>query len=156
MLIPFCVRHVTLNTGHIRDSRRDEVDPALTARLWPLIAEACAGDPAQAVPVPAVSGYSFTARCSGRCMTASIYADGPPSVHLCSIAVAGHAHCGAPAWRALHALEPEPLAIDPARVPPEPWSGVLLTPAFAEDTDAITWLDAFEQYLAWAFLEERP
>ncbi len=152
---PMIIRHVALNTGHVRDFRRDEVDPVVIAALRPLIAEACAGDTAQAVAIPAVTGYSFTARCAGRCMTASVYADGPPSERLCSIAVAGHSRCGAPAWRALHALGTETLASDPARVPPEPWCGLLLTASMTNHPDAETWLGEFERYLAWTYLTAR-
>ncbi len=155
MFIPMLVRYVTLNTGHVQDSRRDEIDPVVVARLRPLIAEACTGKNARAVAIPAVPGYHFTARCGGRCMTASVYADGPPSVRLCSIAVAGHSRCGAPAWRGLHGLAPVPPATDPAQVPPVPWCGVLLTAAIEDDADALIWLDDFARYLAWTYLLEK-
>ncbi len=65
------IRHVALNTGHVRNSGQDEIDPVVMAALWPLIAKACAGKSALAVPIPAVAGYSFTARCSGRCTRSS-------------------------------------------------------------------------------------
>jgi len=152
---PMFIRHVALNTGRVQDARNDEIDPAMIAALRPFIAKACARQSAQAVAVPAVAGYSFTARCSGRCMTASVYADGPPSVRLCSIAVARHSGCGAPAWRALHALEPLPPATDPARVPPAPWFAELLTSAIEDDADALTWLNDFTRYLAWTYFLEK-
>jgi len=150
------IRHIVLNTGHVQDFRHNEIDLEVTARLGPVMAAACAGKSAQGVAIPAVDGYSFTARCGVRCMTASVYADGPPSVRLCSIAVARHSLCGDAAWRALHALAPGPLATDPARVPPEPWFGVLLTAAIEDDPDALTWLGDFARYLAWTYFLEKP
>ncbi len=45
-----------------------------------------------------------------------------------------------------------PLATDPARVPPEPWYGVLLTAAIEDDADALTWLGDFVRYLAWTYM----
>jgi len=125
------------------------------AALRPLIAGACAGDAAQALAIPAATRYSFTPRCAGRCMTASVYADGPPSVRLCAIAVAGRSRCDAPAWRALHALETVPLASEPARVPPEPSCGQLPAASPTNHPDAETWLGDFERYLAWACLTAR-
>jgi len=79
-------------------------------------------------------------------MTASVYADRPPSELLCSITVAGHYRCGAPA--------PAPPATDPARIPPAPWCGVLLSAAIEDDADALTWLGDFARYLAWTYLLE--
>ena len=122
--------------------------------LRPLIAEACAGRSAQAVAIPAVPGDHFTARCGGRCMTASVYADGPPAVRLRSIAVARHAGCGGHAWRGLHGLAPVPPATDPAQVLPEPWCEVLLTAAMEDDADALIWLGEVARYLAWTYLVE--
>ena len=142
------IRHITLNSGYIRESFPDEVSTEVIAVLQPVLAQACAG---RAIPIPAVEDYSMIARCSGRCMTASIYANGPPSELLCAIAVARHARCGALLWRRLHSLDAVRLATDPDLMPPEPWSGVLLTAAIVGYPDTVTWIDEFERHLAWTF-----
>ena len=147
------MQHITLNTGHSRDSHRAEVRDDIIETLGPLLVQACSGDIVEGVPVPGTRGYSFTARCAGDCMTASVYADGPPAQLLCSFAVAG-SECGRTVWPVMHQLDFDvALATDPNSVPDPPWCAVLLTRACIVHAQALSWLGDFERCLAWTYLE---
>lgn len=72
------IEHVTLTTGHSRRSPRGEVSAAAPAAMRELIDRMQAA-PESAVPAPGCPGYSIGGRGDGRCLVATVWADGPPS-----------------------------------------------------------------------------
>ena len=147
------IRHVTLTTGHARDSLAGEVSPSALARAQAIIVGFASGEVSE--PTPVMPGYSVTGRASGRCLVATVYADGPPSELVATIGVATHSRCGASLWRNLHQWGRTPVVTDPTRCPPEPWVAVALDEGAAPHEDAMHWLGDFERCLAWAWVSAR-
>ena len=135
------IHHITLTTGHVRRSTRDEVADDVVAQLQAHVLEGG--------PVPGFPDYHLEAEPRGKCWQGVVFAG---DLALVTIGVATRAQCGARLWRRLH----EPgltLATRPDQRPPEPWCGVVLHPGLATRTDAATWLGDYERCLAWAWVE---
>ncbi|MGH8519851.1 MAG: hypothetical protein ACREU9_00095 [Gammaproteobacteria bacterium] len=146
------IRHVTLTTGHVRDSLPGEVSEEAIAVCRGLI-EAFIADPVRTAPIPGPPGYSLGGRAASKsCLAATVWAGGPPSVCVATIGVALHSRCGAGLWRELHRWGETPVVTDPERCPPEPWVAAVLNTGIAAHMDATEWLGDFERCLAWAFL----
>jgi hypothetical protein len=164
------IRHVTLTTGHVRDSAADEIDADALAACRDLIARVTAGSASESASIPGCPGYSLMGRANGRCIALTVWADGPPSECICTIGVARHSRCGATLWQALCVYGTGPLGvpqtapgdhmtIDPARQPSVPWVAAALEEPIARHMDAAQWLGDFSRCLAWAWiamLEGRP
>lgn len=145
------IRHVTLTTGHTRDSQQGEVSEKAIAVCQDLI-KAVMADP-HTCPIPGPPGYSLGGRATSKsCLAATVWADGPPSVCIATIGVALHSRCGAVLWRELHRSGDAPVITDPERCPPEPWVAAALNTRITAHMDATEWLGDFERVLAWAFL----
>jgi hypothetical protein len=148
------LRHVTLTTGHVRDSRRDEVHDDVIAALVPLLDRALTGEH---VPIPGATACTLTGGVHGRCVALTVW--GPPvdghAVPIVTIGVATHSRCGAHLWRSLHARSSihTPVVTLVDQVPPEPWCAALLEPGSLIYPEAMGWLGDLERCLAWAWLE---
>ena len=147
------LHHVTVTTGHVRRSVREEISAEALAVCRRLIDEALA-DTTRTVPVPGVDGYSLAAAATGRCVIATIWADGPPSECVATVGIAGHSRCGARVWHLLHA-DVAGLATTAEECPPEPWCAARLEEDIVRHVDATEWLGDLERCLAWAWLERR-
>ncbi len=147
------LHHVTLTTGHVRRSVREEISAAALAVCRRLIDEALA-DTTRTVPVPGVDGYSLAAQAVGRCTTLTVWADGPPSECVGTVGIASHSRCGAGLWQALH-RDGASLATSADQCPPEPWCAARLEEAIVRHVDATEWLGDLERCLAWAWLGRR-
>ncbi len=146
------IRHITLTTGHTRQSWPGEISDEAVTVCRALIVQITAGAVSETVPIPGQPGYSLGGRATARCMTAIVYADGPPSEPVCTIGVASHSRCGARLWRALHRWGETPVVTDPERCPPEPWVAAALDAGIARHVSESAWLVDFERCLAWAWL----
>lgn len=149
------IRHITLTTGHVRDSYRHEVGDDVVAACRDLITRVTANDGATPASIPGVGAYSITGQASSSCLTLSVMADGPPPELICSIGVALRSLCGATLWRRLHRWSDAPALTDASRCPPEPWVAAGLSAGIARHPDALAWLGDMERCLAWAWLEMR-
>lgn len=153
------LHHITLTTGHARDSLPGEVSPEAIAVCQDLILQILATEGTQTVPVPGMSGYSIGGRASSKCLVATVWADGPPSVVICTIGIAAHSRCGSRLWRELHHWGETPVVTDPERCPPEPWVAAALDAGIVQHMEASRWLGDLERCLGWAWLsiiEARP
>lgn len=111
--------HVTLTTGHVRDSYQSEISeeaPAVCRRLLAEMQEACEGE---MVRIPGVWDYFLSGQAAGACLVATVWS-GAPSVCIATIGVAAHSRCGARLWRELHRWGETPVVTDPEHCPPEP------------------------------------
>src|SRR5690606_41433040 len=99
---------------------RDESAPASWAHCRSLIERFTAGEVSERVPI-GIPGYSISGRRAGKCLVATVYADGPPSELIATIGVAAHSKCGAMLWRELHRWGVVPVVTDPERPAAEPW-----------------------------------
>jgi hypothetical protein len=144
------IRHVTLTTGHTRESLPGEVSEDAIATCRGLI-EALIAEPTRTVPIPSPPGYSLGGRTTGKCLVATVWAGGQ-SVLIATIGVAGHSRCGATLWREIHRWGETPVVTDPERCPPEPWVAAALDAGIARYSNAAHWLGNFERCLAWAWV----
>lgn len=169
---PRYLRHITLNTGHQRDSRKSEIsDDALDACreiIESLVATGFASLPGPpGYSVAGIAGAKTTAEeifadavqrlvdlpIPGRCLTAAVVRDDAPGRPLAIIAVADHQRCGAQVWANLRMVA-EAYGMTPPtslRQPPTPWCAALLLPAIIDDS-SLDWLGDFERCLAWAWV----
>lgn len=147
------LEHVTLTTGHSRRSYRDEIAPESLAHCRSLIERFTAGEVSEPVPI-GIPGYSISGRRAGKCLVATVYADGPPSELIATIGVAGHSRCGSRLWRELHRWGRVPVVTDPERPPPEPWVAAALDEGALrpQHRQVLPYVGALEACLAWAFL----
>ena len=147
------IAHVTLSSGHLRQSPRSEVADDVVALCTEILAQAAAEGEAK---VPALEPpCTLRVTRSGRCSIVTVH--GPGEAPLVTIGIAGHSKCGPKLWRMLHEGRSE-LATDPARVPAEPWCAARIEPGVATLTPAtlaqlLPPLADLERCLAWALLE---
>lgn len=133
------IQHVTIETGHVQRSYREDVDPALLAACTDWLRRACDED---AVALP--SGWVLTAEARGPSVVAVVAIDGAPAATL---GIARTSRTGG-LWRFLG---------DTARVsavgdapPPAPW----LATRLERDLDPMQqmMLTALARAIAWAWL----
>jgi hypothetical protein len=153
------LQHVTLTTGHVRDSAPEEVSEEALAATAALLAEALEGyEPV--IPHVAPRGVTLQVTDCAPCLVATVL--GPydpergPGRPLVTFAVAAAAGATASAlWLHLH-VEQEaagaPLATDAEDPPPAPWCAVRVEPGLLEHPAAAEWLGDFERCLAWAWV----
>ena len=174
---PSYIRHVTLNSGHRRDSRRSEISARAIEACSDLIAR-LRSDGIARLPHP--DGYMIAGIAGARTRPEQIFADSlaaagvqapigrclttivtrcdsqmqPMGRPLVMIAVAGHSRCGAAVWGNLSAMAAHlGLPTQASRVqPPAPWCAALLLPGIADDPQAAEWLGDFERCLAWSWV----
>lgn len=140
------IHHVTLTTGHVRRSVREEVAPETWRPVSDLLAAALRAD----TPIPGVSpACTFRASASTRCLVATVSVRN--SRPLVIIGVAAHSRCGASLWRRLH--QGGGLATRAEDVPPEPWCAARLEAGIALHPEHAHWLGDFERCLAWVWIE---
>lgn len=128
--------HVTLDTGHARQSYRSEIDDAIATLVRQHIDEALAGHPVEIRP-----GYDLKVSTAGGALLATVISNrvGP----LVTIAIARVSRHSRKLWDLM----------DGQDSPPEtPWCAVRLHPGLDDDLAAASWLGDFERCIAWAWI----
>jgi hypothetical protein len=145
------LRHITLSTGHVRDSDRSEIaDEALSVCADLLVAAMIVAP--ESVPIPATD-CTLRVTGAGRCLVATVY--GPSGAAIVTMGVATHSRCGARLWRSLHDSATGALATDDWECPAEPWCAVRLEPGALLHMGAMEWAGDLERCLAWAAVLRR-
>jgi hypothetical protein len=157
---PKYIKHITLQSGHSRDSYAGEVRPDIIALCQVMIGECLATDGVR-VNFPAdlkLDGYTLMCgRFGGGELTGSVWFGKTEPVPLVNFAIASKSRSGKHLWNALHEQATLPPATDPQPCPPEPWIAVSIEPDIEYYADALEWLGDFERCLAWAWIEyEKP
>jgi hypothetical protein len=155
------IRHITLSTGHSRDSYRSEVSDEAVDVCADLIARITADHTSEPVRIPGVGDYYISGRSADGCLLATVWSGQPvPSLHdpsvpapICTIGVAARERHGDRLWRMLHQWGEMPIVTDPDRCPPAPWIGVALDAGIIAHLGAAHWLGDFERCLGWAWIE---
>ena len=152
---PDYIRHITLQSGHSRDSYAGEVRSDIIA-LCQVMIEECLATDGRRIEFPSdmgLDGYSLMCgKFGGSALTGSVWFGKSEPVPLVNFAIAVKSRSGAALWRAMHEHASIKPATDPARCPPEPWLAVSLEPDLADYADALAWLGDFERCLAWAWV----
>lgn len=143
------LRHLTLDTGHQRDSYRDEVADDVVAMLRPLLERAVRGEH---VPIPGDIEPACTMTGGvGRDRALLLTICGPPTLGvdhppILQLGVAPSSLAGAALWREWFGTARDD------RTPAAPWCCVRIMPAMAVYPSAAEWLGDFERCAAWAWL----
>lgn len=142
--MPRFIHHITLTTGHVRDSFADEVSPEALAACKELVENLST----TRQTVPGFTDYEITGSRWHRSMIVTVWCGDIP---LVTLGVALHSRDGAQLWRTLHRTDEIPVMTSPDKWPPEPWAAALLHVGLALHSDAADWLGDFERCMAWAF-----
>lgn len=142
------IRHITLTTGHVRDSFAGEVSPEAVEVCKDLIRQmnAC-----KRPRIPGFESFSVSGVSHGRCFVATVWSGDDPIV---TIGIATHSRCGAETWRALHKSATLLCATSADQCPPEPWCAARLEPHCMYYPDVMDWVGDFEKCLALAFFQK--
>jgi len=172
--------HITLTTGHSRQSPRSEVSDEILVVVEGLLAAAIdgaarsrgsrLGGPGRPAIPRVTPACHLTAAAEGDALIATVWADEAPGAPgtpapLTTIGVAASDDGAARLWRLLHESATKapgvpPLATDPGRPPAAPWCaaridvGLLVLPR-ATQMAAMGWMGDFERCVGWAWIEMR-
>lgn len=157
------ITHITLTTGHVRRSPRDEVGDDILGVLHPWLAEMLASGVRQALPVPALSHYSSSAAVEHGGLVCTVW--GPAGPHLArrphagevvpliTLVVAQRSRQGPDLWALMLAQYGGQTGL---QRPAEPWCAVAIHPTLTLYPDTVEWLGDFERCLAWAWITRAP
>jgi len=149
------VIHLTLNTGHVRESPRSEVGDDIVAALLPLVR-------AGGGPLPQPPGYSVSFSRDGRNAIYTISASvdlgqvaQPAPLVTCGLAVERPERV----WSLIGALAFMRAGLGgdhygPARPATVPWLAVLIHEPAVLAAEAMSWLGDAERCIAWTIIEE--
>ena len=151
---PRYIRHLTIDTGHQRDSYRAEVADEVVAMLRPLIVQAklCLA------PIPGSSPectmLAWTDRARG--LLCAVY--GPPTIptdgQSCLLTRFWVAPTSLAAVRAWEGVVKSGFAAADQQPPPAPWCAVALGSGLGLHPQAAHWLGDFERCIAWAWIDQ--
>lgn len=142
---------MTLTTGQVSVSARDEVDPSFYPNTSVLLASALEGARPQIPDVEPASVLTVTAH--GACLLATVSRvdDGGVLEPLVTIGVAPLVgQKGASLWRRMHRVSAK-LSTRPAEVPEQPWCALRLEPDLFRYPEAGTWISCLERCIAWTW-----
>lgn len=132
------MQHYTINTGHVRDTARSEIDGAIIELLLPLLAT---GD--YTMPHP-FEDYELRVTVGGDVLAATVYSGAAPlATTVVCVDAAGLDN-------ALRVLGASPtIALQPPAIL------VKLFPSISLDPSSTIWLGDFERCLGWAWVEKQ-
>lgn len=148
---PTFLRHVTITTGHTRDSYRSEVSDDAIRVCRQLLDVAIEGEEdGVRVPIPNMPGITMAATATRKSCLLTLMRDDLP---LVQIGIATHSRSGASLWRVLTEVNPGGGAIKIDRCPPEPWVAARLEPGIVTCShDIVSMFGDLERVLGWAFI----
>lgn len=151
------IHHITLDTGHVRRSARDEVGDEIIAAAQGLIALALRGEH---VPIPGRPGWTCTATARGAALLVTVCRSvSGETAPVVTFGVARQSRAGAGLWRSLHRQRGglpagAGYATAPDEVPPEPWVAARMEiGATLVAPDEMPWIADFERVVGWAWVE---
>lgn len=148
------IHHLTLTTGHVSRSTRDDVPDDILAVMAPWLQAAV--NSGQQHPLPGLPEYVAAVLVQDGSLLVTVYAPQPdigPRLPLATFGVAQRSRNGKALWSLLMANFG---AHASARRPTEPWCAVALHPALAGDREAAEWMADFEACVAWAWITRSP
>ena len=156
--------HLTLTTGHLRRSYREEVGDEALALLAPWLAKSIITGAREPLPVASLAHFAASATVENGPLLCTVW--GPPSsqqsaaaVHpaaaipLVTFGVAQRSRHAAALWPLLLAL---PGSASELQRPPPPWCAVSLQPGLLLHPSASEWLGDLERCIAWAWITRAP
>ncbi|MDF9296083.1 hypothetical protein [Geobacillus stearothermophilus] len=138
------INHVTLNTGHIRKSKSDEVDKGLYFVLHRLTKEIFSPNGASVVDGYIAKG---TRDDDGDALITVFSMEGAPIV-----TIGMTKRKNSPVWGLLHETSTLPLATSPNHPPEAPYVADRIEPGALFHTEALEWTGDFSRCMAWICL----
>ena len=142
------INHITLSTGHNRQSPRQEVGADTVAWLRPWLDRLLAIGVPLPLPEPSLARYSASAHIEQGGLVMTVFAGADAIV---TFAVAGRSRQSAPLWSCMIAQHS---AAPGLTAPATPWIAVAVREGLAAHREAAEWLGDFERCVAWAFLSK--
>lgn len=156
--------HLTLTTGHLLRSYREEVGDETIALLAPWLARAISTGAREPLPVASLAHFAASATVECGALLCTVW--GPPvsqqsaasvppasGVPLVTLGVAQRSRHAAALWPLLVTL---PGAAAGLQRPPPPWCAVSLQPGVLLHPAASEWLGDLERCIAWAWITRAP
>ncbi len=156
--------HLTLTTGHLRRSYREEVGDEALELLAPWLAKTIRTGAREPLPVAAFAHFAASATVEDGSLLCTVW--GPPgsqqsaaavhpaaAVPLVTFGVAQRSRQAAALWPLLVAL---PGAASGLKPPAAPWCAVSLQPGLLLHPTASEWLGDLERCIAWAWITRAP
>lgn len=145
------IRHITLTTGHVRDSLSDEISQIALAYFTQLIHDLNKSNTHVDLS-PYFPGYTINGAIEGNNLIATVWCDYLPVV---TIGVAAFSHEGRRLWEVMHQDQSWSTQTKSDQKPSLPWCAAKLQPGLMLYPEASEWLGDFERCLAWAFINIR-
>lgn len=141
------IKHITLQTGHSRNSGKSEISPEALALRTDLLTQ-CLLNQEQPIAIPNVEGYYLKAgNIGGKALFGSVWQGERP---LITFVVATKSRNAAKLWHELHRHSTVTPVTDIDTTPPVPFIAVSLQ--VTADNESMGWLGDFERCLAWAWV----
>lgn len=157
------LHHLTLSTGHLARTAREDVAPEVTALLAPWLVGLVQTGKVAPLPASSLSAYSAQALVQDGALVVTVYAPtGPhapgkphagPGTPLVTLGVAQRSRQAAGLWDALTGAFPARAGL---QMPSTPWVAVATHPAMLAHRDAVEWLGDFERCIAWSWITRNP
>lgn len=148
--------HITLNTGHVRSSPREEVSDDVVAIARRLLEQSIAGEPVRVPGAMPGGPYHVKVTADGDVALVTLFVlERGDAAPLVTTAVAATEEGARELWDLLHA-EAEGIKTDPNALPTAPWCVDRLEASFAAvRPDAAMWTGDFARCVAWAWIAMR-
>jgi hypothetical protein len=145
------IKHITINTGHARDSLAGEVEPRIVDQMAAVVWH-MSHTLGTRLPAPLAGFHLSTPPIRGRCMLCWLYRTSD-ELFIMTIGVATEQACADKVWAELcndGELEPE----ERDDTPEVPWVAVLLQPGLESiEPETVKMVRDFDRSLAWGFLK---
>ncbi len=157
------INHITLSTGHIARTSREDVAPDVTKLLAGWLPDTISSGKAHPLPVAELSHISAHVFVQDGALVVTVSApvgphtQGKPhtgqAMPLVTFGVAQRSRQGAPLWDMLIMA----FGCKPGLQPPDtPYCAVVVHPGIAVYAGPVEWLGDFERCCAWAWITRNP
>ncbi len=151
--IPRTLRHITLSTGHVRETPRSEVSDETIEMLKPIVHQALTGSPAALHTLG--PGWTLSGGVDGDGCALTIW--GPPAgkqrLPVATVGIAPSPLAANAVWRSLTEQASTLTRVVRDLRPLPPWCAVRLDPGIAVYPVSSRWLGDLERCLAWTWIE---
>lgn len=144
--------HITLTTGHTRESPRSEVGDQVLPVVQDLLYRALVGE---RVPVPGVPQLcTMRASAADSALLITVYTEGGQSVPIVTFGIACHERDSRPLWEMLHdSAAHTPIKTNREKPPSAPWCAARIEVGSAIHQQPMDWVGDFERCIAWGWME---
>ncbi len=144
------LKHITMMTGHSRDSYRREIDPNALAEVAALLDAALLGEKGHRVRMPNVKDVDLVASQQGKALLATLY-DSRSKAPILTTGVALRSTASAGLWKML--VETSTVPVERMPAPPAPWIADRIEIGAIDRFDVMAWSGDWARCLGWAWVD---